>query len=116
MDDAGAGLWGTRGPLRGALEVEATARGVLPHRLPAAVRAQVSDGFCALAEAQPSGVRLAFRTEATVLELDVVPFPGAVAGDADALAEPADADPAAGVFGPPGGPPRACTTSWWTGA
>ncbi|WP_232544217.1 SGNH/GDSL hydrolase family protein [Streptomyces buecherae] len=93
--------------LRGALEVEATARGVLPHRLPAAARAQVSDGFCALAEAQPSGVRLAFRTEATVVELDVVPFPGAPAGgapagDAPALADPAGADPAAGAFGPPG--------------
>ncbi|MBC3993520.1 lipase [Streptomyces sp. AC563] len=90
--------------LRGALEVEATARGVLPHRLPAAARAQVSDGFCALAEAQPSGVRLAFRTEATVVELDVVPFPGAPAGDADAsaLADPAGADPAAGAFGPAG--------------
>ncbi|MFI2026902.1 SGNH/GDSL hydrolase family protein [Streptomyces buecherae] len=88
--------------LRGALEVEATARGVLPHRLPAAARAQVSDGFCALAEAQPSGVRLAFRTEATVVELDVVPFPGAPAGDASALADPAGADPAAGAFGPPG--------------
>ncbi|MEU3962108.1 SGNH/GDSL hydrolase family protein [Streptomyces buecherae] len=87
--------------LRGALEVEATARGVLPHRLPAAARAQVSDGFCALAEAQPSGVRLAFRTEATVVELDVVPFPGAPAGDAPALADPAGAEPAAGAFGPP---------------
>ncbi|WEV26230.1 GDSL-type esterase/lipase family protein [Streptomyces sp. 71268] len=106
------GTWTTRalageGPvaLRGALEVEATARGVLPHRLPAAARAQVSDGFCALAEAQPSGVRLAFRTEATVVELDVVPFPGAPADDPADADDPAGADPAAGVFGPPG--PRA---------
>ncbi|MFE6776373.1 SGNH/GDSL hydrolase family protein [Streptomyces sp. NPDC057702] len=85
--------------LRGALEVEATARGVLPHRLPAAARAQVSDGFCALAEAQPSGVRLAFRTEATVVELDVVPFPGASASGAADPAAPDAAEPPASPVG-----------------
>ncbi|MBB5933774.1 SGNH/GDSL hydrolase family protein [Streptomyces zagrosensis] len=68
--------------LRGVLELETTARGTLPHRLPAAARAQMSDDLCALAEAQPSGVRLAFRTAATVVELDVVPFAGmAESGD-----------------------------------
>ena len=56
--------------LRGALEVEATARGVLPHRLPAAARRQNTDPGLALAESQPSGVRLLVRTRATVVELE----------------------------------------------
>ncbi|MFD7221907.1 GDSL-type esterase/lipase family protein [Streptomyces sp. NPDC056652] len=59
--------------LRGALDLEHTAHGVLPHRLPARARAQFSDGQLAMAESQPSGVRLAFRTGATVIELDVLP-------------------------------------------
>ncbi|MEV5825629.1 GDSL-type esterase/lipase family protein [Spirillospora sp. NPDC052242] len=59
--------------LRGALDVERTARGVLPHRLPARARAQNTDGQLAMAEAQPSGVRLAFRSRATAVELDAVP-------------------------------------------
>ncbi|MCX5379866.1 GDSL-type esterase/lipase family protein [Streptomyces sp. NBC_00091] len=58
--------------LRGALEVERTARGVLPHRLPARARAQCPDGQLAMAEAQPSGVRLVFRTRATTVELDAL--------------------------------------------
>jgi hypothetical protein len=56
--------------LRGALELERTERGVLPHRLPARARAQCADGQLAMAEAQPSGVRLVFRTDARVVELD----------------------------------------------
>lgn len=59
--------------LRGALELERTAHGVVPHRLPAWARAQNTDPQLAMAEAQPSGVRLAFRTRATVVELDVLP-------------------------------------------
>lgn len=59
--------------VRGALELETTADGVLPHRLPAWAREQVADEQLAMAEAQPSGVRLAFRTQATVVELDVLP-------------------------------------------
>ncbi|QMU77363.1 lipase [Streptacidiphilus sp. PB12-B1b] len=59
--------------LRGALELERTAHGVLPHRLPAWARAQCDDEQLAMAEAQPSGVRLAFRTRATTVELDVLP-------------------------------------------
>ncbi|MGW1379193.1 GDSL-type esterase/lipase family protein [Streptomyces sp. NPDC002446] len=58
--------------LRGALDVERTAQGVLPHRLPARARAQCADGQLAVAEAQPSGVRLAFRTRATAVELDTL--------------------------------------------
>lgn len=59
--------------LRGALDVERTEEGVLPHRLPAWARAQNTDGQLAMAESQPSGVRLAFRTRATALELDTRP-------------------------------------------
>ncbi|MEU7188353.1 GDSL-type esterase/lipase family protein [Streptomyces sp. NPDC045369] len=63
----------TAGLLRGALDVERTEQGVLPHRLPAWARAQNTDGQLAMAESQTSGVRLAFRTRATVLELDTRP-------------------------------------------
>lgn len=59
--------------LRGALDVERTERGVLPHRLPAWARAQYTDGQLAMAESQPSGVRLVFRTRATAIELDTLP-------------------------------------------
>ncbi|WP_028812119.1 GDSL-type esterase/lipase family protein [Streptomyces flavidovirens] len=59
--------------LRGALDLEHTAHGVLPHRLPARARAQCADGQLAMAEAQPSGVRLVFRTRATAVELDTLP-------------------------------------------
>ncbi|MGH3500050.1 MAG: GDSL-type esterase/lipase family protein [Nocardioidaceae bacterium] len=59
--------------LRGALELERTERGVIPHRLPARARAQCDDGQLAMVEAQPAGVRLVFRTTATAVELDTVP-------------------------------------------
>ncbi|MGW5865163.1 GDSL-type esterase/lipase family protein [Streptomyces sp. NPDC055239] len=59
--------------LRGALDLEQTAHGVLPHRLPARARAQCSDGQLAMAESQPSGVRVVFRTRATAVELDTLP-------------------------------------------
>jgi hypothetical protein len=58
--------------LRGALELEATERGVLPHRLPAWARAQCPDPQLLLAESQPAGVRLAVRTGARTVELDVL--------------------------------------------
>ncbi|HEX7537388.1 MAG TPA: SGNH/GDSL hydrolase family protein [Dermatophilaceae bacterium] len=58
--------------VRGAFELERTEHGVLPHRLPARARAQCADGQLAMAEAQPSGVRLAFRTRATAIELDAL--------------------------------------------
>ena len=54
--------------LHGALEIEETAAGVRPHRLPRWARAQ-ADAQLTMAESQPSGVRLAFTTEATVVEL-----------------------------------------------
>lgn len=59
--------------LRGFLDVEPTAHGLLPHRLPARARRQIPDYQLALAEAQPSGVRLVFRTRATTIELDTLP-------------------------------------------
>ncbi|PRX98960.1 GDSL-type esterase/lipase family protein [Allonocardiopsis opalescens] len=58
--------------LRGALELERTAHGVLPHRLPARARRLFPDAYLARVESQPSGVRLAFRTRATAVELDVL--------------------------------------------
>ncbi|MFE6198257.1 GDSL-type esterase/lipase family protein [Streptomyces sp. NPDC057838] len=58
--------------LRGALDVERTEHGLLPHRLPAGARAQNTDGQLAMAESQPSGVRLAFRSAATAVELDIL--------------------------------------------
>ncbi|MGY1433876.1 GDSL-type esterase/lipase family protein [Streptomyces reniochalinae] len=59
--------------VRGAADLEQTPHGVLPHRLPAWARAQNTDGQLAMVESQPSGVRLAFRTGATTVELDVLP-------------------------------------------
>ncbi|MFC8226088.1 GDSL-type esterase/lipase family protein [Streptomyces sp. NPDC057287] len=59
--------------LRGALDLERTEHGLLPHRLPARARAQNTDGQLAMAEAQPSGVRLLLRTRATLVELDTLP-------------------------------------------
>ncbi|CCK26961.1 hypothetical protein BN159_2582 [Streptomyces davaonensis JCM 4913] len=59
--------------VRGALELEPTEQGLLPHRLPARARAQCADPQLAMAESQPSGVRLAFRTRATAVELDTRP-------------------------------------------
>ncbi|MYV69112.1 lipase [Streptomyces sp. SID2131] len=66
--------------LRGFLDLEPTPRGLLPHRLPAAARRQIPDEQLALTEAQPSGVRLVFRTAATVVELDTLPTKRAYRG------------------------------------
>jgi hypothetical protein len=59
--------------VRGALELERTPAGLLPHRLAAWARAQVADPQLHLAEAQPAGVRIVVRTAASRLELDVLP-------------------------------------------
>jgi len=58
--------------LRGCAEVERTERGWLPHRLPRSARDQCSDAQLHAAESQPSGVRLVFRSKATVVELDLL--------------------------------------------
>ncbi|MEO7067412.1 MAG: GDSL-type esterase/lipase family protein [Rhodanobacter sp.] len=66
--------------VRGACEWEQTGNGMLPHRLPSWARAQCTDPQLAMAEAQPSGVRLVFRTRATVIELDTLPTKRSYAG------------------------------------
>ncbi|MCL3862110.1 SGNH/GDSL hydrolase family protein [Actinotalea sp. K2] len=55
--------------LHGAADIEPTARGLRPHRLPAWVRAQFPDPQLLMAEAQPSGVRLAMTTAARTITL-----------------------------------------------
>lgn len=55
--------------LRGAVELERTAHGLLPHRLPSWARAQCADPQLRMAESQPAGVRLVMRTRSTVIEL-----------------------------------------------
>ncbi|MGW7452954.1 GDSL-type esterase/lipase family protein [Streptomyces sp. NPDC054787] len=60
--------------------MEYTAHGLLPHRLPARARAQNTDGQLAMAQSQPSGVRVVLRTRATVIELDALRTKRAYAG------------------------------------
>ncbi|MDI5970641.1 SGNH/GDSL hydrolase family protein [Streptomyces sp. SL13] len=55
--------------VRGALDLERTLAGVLPRRLPAWTRAQYPGPFLDAVTMTPSGVRLAFRTAATAVEL-----------------------------------------------
>ncbi|MFE6054871.1 SGNH/GDSL hydrolase family protein [Kitasatospora sp. NPDC056446] len=69
--------------LHGHLDAERTRRGLLPHRLPARARRQVPDDQLAMAESQPSGVRLAFRTRATAITLHAVPTKRAYPGVAN---------------------------------
>ncbi|GAA4657563.1 SGNH/GDSL hydrolase family protein [Arthrobacter cryoconiti] len=69
--------WITTAPIpedyfRGAVELETTGQGTLPHRLPASARAQTTDPQLLMAESQPSGVRLAFRSRASALELELI--------------------------------------------
>lgn len=59
--------------LRGFIELEETPRGLQPHRLPAWARTQAADPQLTMAESQPSGIRLVFRTSATAVELDTIP-------------------------------------------
>ena len=62
----------TRDFIHGAVDIEQTPMGLLPHRLPAWARAQCPDAQLAMAESQPSGVRLVFQAAATVVELGVL--------------------------------------------
>jgi lysophospholipase L1-like esterase len=59
--------------IHGAVELEHTDRGVLPHRLPNRARRKGADDQLLMSESQPSGVRLAFTTTATMIELDALP-------------------------------------------
>jgi hypothetical protein len=62
----------TRDFIHGAVDIEQTAAGLLPHRLPAWARAQCPDPQLLMAASQPSGVRVVFQTAATAVELDVL--------------------------------------------
>ncbi|MFF9571402.1 hypothetical protein [Streptomyces sp. NPDC014685] len=54
--------------LRGALDLETTAAGVMPRRLPAWTKEQYQDPSVYGVTVMPSGVRLVFRTDARPLE------------------------------------------------
>lgn len=66
--------------VHGCLETEQTEDGLLPHRLPGWARSQNTDPQLAMVEAQPSGVRLTFRSRATRIELDTIPTKRVYAG------------------------------------
>lgn len=66
--------------VHGAVELEPTPRGLLPHRLPGWARARTDEPQLHLVEAQPAGVRLAARTAATRLALEVLPTKRRYAG------------------------------------
>ncbi|RYV53031.1 GDSL-type esterase/lipase family protein [Pengzhenrongella frigida] len=55
--------------LQGAAEVETTARGLRPHRLPAWVRTQFPDPQLLMTQGQPAGVRLTMSTAARTIHL-----------------------------------------------
>lgn len=70
--DVAVSLLGGPVDIRGSLSIEKTAEGIVPHRLPAWCLARLPGAFFRAVEAQPSGVRLVFRTDATEFELDVL--------------------------------------------
>ncbi|MGV9271286.1 GDSL-type esterase/lipase family protein [Kitasatospora sp. NPDC003701] len=87
--------------VRGALHLERTANGLRPWRLPAWTAGQFPDEAVRRVAQMPSGVRLAFRTAATVLELALQtppepPYPGAVELVLDGVRTDRAALPAAG--------------------
>ncbi|WP_205687433.1 SGNH/GDSL hydrolase family protein [Cellulomonas endophytica] len=104
------GLADPRVEVRGAAWLEATADGLLPHRLPAWTRDQQPDDFMRMCDEQPAGVRLRFRTAARRLALVVRVHRGTLSPDSDATVpgEPFDlvvdgqvaARAAAGAAGP----------------
>ena len=57
--------------VHGTPYLENTAHGLRPHRLPPHVRYRDADGQLAFKEAQPSGVRLEFTTEATHIAIEL---------------------------------------------
>ncbi|WP_066930606.1 GDSL-type esterase/lipase family protein [Streptomyces sp. NBRC 110611] len=67
--------------LRGALDLETTRAGVMPRRLPAWTKEQYQDPSVYGVTVMPSGVRLVFRTDATVVELDVLTSTGQLDAD-----------------------------------
>ncbi|QUH01656.1 lipase [Saccharopolyspora erythraea] len=102
--------------LRGAIELERTEHGVLPLRLPARFRTQFPHEYVAMAAAQPSGVRLALRTRATAVELDVLPTKMVYGGGpatADGVYELLVDGRQAGRTSVPGGNVRTVDMSTW---
>ncbi|MFF3396841.1 GDSL-type esterase/lipase family protein [Streptomyces sp. NPDC002669] len=67
--------------LRGALDLETTAAGVMPRRLPAWTKEQYQDPSVYGVTVMPSGVRLVFRTDAYALELEILTSTGQLAAD-----------------------------------
>jgi len=57
----------------GALDLDRTDTGISPRRLPAWTRAQIPDLFMEFMVTLGTGVRIAFRTDASWIELDVMP-------------------------------------------
>ncbi len=55
----------------GALDLDRSAGGIGPRRLPAWTRPQITDPFLDAMVAMSSGVRIAFSTDSEVIELDV---------------------------------------------
>ncbi|MEU7516346.1 lipase [Streptomyces sp. NPDC042898] len=67
--------------VRGALDLERTPAGVMPRRLPAWTKEQYQDPSVYGGTVMPSGVRLVFRTDARVLEFEVLTSTGQLDGD-----------------------------------
>jgi len=57
----------------GALDLDRTDTGISPRRLPAWTRPQIPDLFMEFMVTLGTGVRIAFRTDASWIELDVMP-------------------------------------------
>lgn len=66
--------------IRGALDLEKTEIGIVPHRLPPQARAQFPDPQILMAESQPSGVQIVFRSTSTVIEIECRPTKVAYVG------------------------------------
>ncbi|MFF2901057.1 GDSL-type esterase/lipase family protein [Streptomyces sp. NPDC057966] len=62
--------------IRGALDLETTAAGVMPRRLPAWTKEQYQNPSVYGVTVMPSGVRLVFRTDARALEFEVLTSTG----------------------------------------
>jgi hypothetical protein len=58
--------------IHGAFELRQTSDGVAPHRLPSWAVRQANDPQISMMESQPSGVRIAFRTAATDVEVTLL--------------------------------------------
>lgn len=67
--------------IRGALDLETTAAGLMPRRLPAWTKEQYQDPSVYGVTLMPSGVRLVFRTDARAMEFDVLTSTGQLGTD-----------------------------------